>query len=282
MDEAMKLHDVGRLPPLAREFALGVVYWFAFLLVLEPGNLLRAILAGSGPSWSQEIFRILGASLLGAASAPLFFALVRRFPVEGRAWWRNALVQAVACMLVSALLIAISCVLAWWLLTREQRSLASAFIAEFASNWLLLAFCCAGFVAILHALRFFSQVRAYELAAAAIANAPGFVTQIPVRARGRITLLEFSSVDWIEAQGNYLALHAGPAVHLIRESIARLEARLDPAQFTRIHRSTIVAVDRISGMTPLGAGDATLRLKDGTELRLSRNFRDRVLPLTGL
>ncbi len=275
----MKLHDVGRLPPVVREFGLGVAYWLIFLLVLEPSNLLRAVRAGTGPSWSQEVFRILCASLLGACSAPLLFALVRRIPVEGKAWWRNAVLLAACCALISATLIAISCVLAYWVLTTEHRSLASAFVAEFMANWLLLTFCLAGFLALIHAVRYFSQMRAYELAAAAIADAPGYVSQIPVRGRGRTTVLEFASVDWIEAQGNYLALHAGPAVHLIRESIARLESRLDPAQFTRIHRSTIVALNRIRDMTPLGAGDATLRLKDGTELRLSRSYRERLLAL---
>jgi len=273
----VKLHDVGRLPPVMRELSLGVVYWFVFLLVLEPGNLLRAIRAGTEPNWSLEVFRIMGASLLGALSAPLLFALVRRFPVEGDAWRRNAVVQAASCALISASLIAVSTVLAHWFLVPEHRSLASEFIADFASNWLLLTFCLAGFLAIVHALGFFGRMRAYELAATAIANAPGYVTQIPVRSRGQITLLEFESVDWIEAQGNYLALHVGQTAHLIRESIARLEARLDPAHFIRIHRSTIVAVNRIRDMVPLGAGDATLRLKDGTELRLSRNFRDRLL-----
>ena len=271
------LHDVGRLPPVMRELALGVLYWFAFLLVLEPGNLMRAIRAGSEPSWSLEVSRIVAASLLGALSAPLLFALARFYPVEGKAWWRNTVIQAASCALISVLLIAVSTMLAHWFLVPKHRPLASEFVGDFASNWLLLTFNLAGFLVIVHALGFFGRMRAYELAAAAIANAPGYVTQIPVRSRGRITILEFTSVDWIEAQGNYLALHVGPTAHLIRESIARLEARLDPAHFTRIHRSTIVAVNRIRDMVPLGAGDATLRLKDGTELRLSRNFRDRLL-----
>jgi hypothetical protein len=273
----VKLHDVGRLPPVMGELALGVAYWFAFLLVLEPGNLMRAIRAGSELNWSLEVSRIMAASVLGALSAPLLFALVRTYPVEGEARWRNAVVQAASCALISALLIAVSALLAHWFLIPKPRPLASEFITEFSSNWLLLVFNLAGFLVIVHALGFFGRLRAYELAAAAIANAPGYVTQIPVRSRGQITVLEFTNVDWIEAQGNYLALHVGPTAHLIRESIVRLEARLDPAHFIRIHRSTIVAVNRIRDMVPLGAGDATLRLKDGTELRLSRNFRDRLL-----
>src|SRR3984885_10081874 len=101
----MKLHNVGRLPPVVREFGLGVVFWFAFLLVLEPGNLLRAIRAGSSPSWSQETFRIVLASLLGACSAPLLFALVRRFPVEGNGRWRHSAILVASAGLLSAALI---------------------------------------------------------------------------------------------------------------------------------------------------------------------------------
>ncbi len=94
-------------------------------------------------------------------------------------------------------------------------------------------------------------------------------------------MLELANVDWIETQGNYLALHAGPAVHLIRETSVRFEARLDPRRFVRIHRRTIVALDRIRDVAALSNGDASLRLNDGTELRMSRGFRDAVLEKVG-
>src|SRR5580704_9983207 len=154
----IKLHDIGRLPPVMREFGLGALYWFAFLIVLEPDNLLRALRAGSLPSVSHEVFRIVGASLLGACTAPLLFALVRRFPVAGKLWWRHTAILAASCAVVSAALIAVSSVLAYWFLPAENPSLSGGFVREFISNWLLLAFCVAGFLAIAHALRFFSQL----------------------------------------------------------------------------------------------------------------------------
>jgi hypothetical protein len=271
-----KLIDVGRVPPVAREIGLGIGYWLAFLLVLEPDNVVRALAAGSGPSWSLEILRIVMASLLGASTAPFLFWLGGRFPVQGKAWRQNAAVQAGTAILLSALLIGISCVLAYWLLPSEHRPFLTALREEFVSNWLLLSFCIAGFIAIVHAIRFFHQLRDHELADALKADAVGFLTQVPVRARGQVTFLALDSVDWIEAQGNYLELHVGSASHLVRESLGRLEPRLDPARFARIHRGAIVAVDRIREMKSLGAGDAALQLKDGTELRLSRNYRERL------
>ena len=81
----------------------------------------------------------------------------------------------------------------------------------------------------------------------------------------------------MKTPGNYLALHVGSASHLRpRKPRMRLEPWLDPACFARIHRGAIVAVDRIREMKSLGAGDASLHLKDGTELRLSRNYRERL------
>ena len=87
--------------------------------------------------------------------------------------------QAAVCALISLVLIAISCVLANWLLASEHRTLLAAFRAEFAANWLLLTFCLVGFAAIVHALRFFQQLRDYELASAAIAGAPGYADPNP-------------------------------------------------------------------------------------------------------
>jgi two-component system LytT family response regulator len=96
-----------------------------------------------------------------------------------------------------------------------------------------------------------------------------------VKSRGRTLLLDTAGIDWIEAQGNYLALHAGAGVHLIRETLATLEGRL-PQDFVRIHRGTIVNVARLRQIRPLQNGDASIRLTDGTELRMSRGYRDRL------
>jgi two-component system LytT family response regulator len=86
-------------------------------------------------------------------------------------------------------------------------------------------------------------------------------------------VVDLDAVDWIETQGNYQALHVGAATHLLRETSERLEARLDPARFVRIHRRAIVAVGRVRKMEPLANGDANVHLSNGAELRLSRRHR---------
>ena len=83
-------------------------------------------------------------------------------------------------------------------------------------------------------------------------------------------------IDWIEAYGNYVRLHVGKGVHLIRETLGNVERKLDPTRFARVHRSSIVNLDRVTRMDLWGAGDYVVLLKDGTKLKLSRWYRSRI------
>jgi two-component system LytT family response regulator len=97
-----------------------------------------------------------------------------------------------------------------------------------------------------------------------------------VKEEGRMYFVPVCEIDWIEAFGNYARLHTGPRTHLIRETMATLERALDARRFARIHRSTIVNLDRIRQMDLWGSGDYMVRLADGTQLKLSRWYRDRL------
>jgi two-component system LytT family response regulator len=100
--------------------------------------------------------------------------------------------------------------------------------------------------------------------------------RIMIRTPGRITFLGVAEVDWIEAQGDYICIHAKGKKHLIREKIGEMEDRLDPALFSRIHRSTIVRLGQIREMQPLFSGEYSVLLFSGEKLTLSRSYRDRV------
>jgi len=97
-----------------------------------------------------------------------------------------------------------------------------------------------------------------------------------VKEEGKMYFVAVGEIDWIEAFGNYARLHTGPRTHLIRETMATLERALDARRFARIHRSTIVNLDRIRQMDLWGSGDYMVRLADGTQLKLSRWYRDRL------
>lgn len=100
------------------------------------------------------------------------------------------------------------------------------------------------------------------------------VTRFLIRERDRMRFVQVDQVDWLEAAGNYVRLHVGPRTHLMRAALAELAAQLDRRHFVRIHRSTIVNVRRICEIQPWSGGDYIAILNDGTQLRVSRTYRD--------
>ncbi|HEX2591778.1 MAG TPA: LytTR family DNA-binding domain-containing protein [Rhizomicrobium sp.] len=260
-----------RSKPRLNELAFGFLYWLTFLLVLEPGNLASM----THVDWLSEAFRMTGAAAIGALATPFALALVRHYPVEGRASWRAALVELAGAFAISATLIFVSCVLADRFLPTEHRPFLTALPQELQTNGLLLVFCIVGILAIGHAMR-----RHHAVAQPTPRNEPAAqaAATIAVKERGQTIFVPLGAIDWIESQGNYTALHVSGATHLMRQTLASLEAELDPARFVRIHRRTIIARDRIAAIAPIAAGDAQLRLNDGTTLRLSRSYRANLQP----
>ena len=94
-----------------------------------------------------------------------------------------------------------------------------------------------------------------------------------VKSAGQVSFLKASEIDWIEAADYYSCLHVGARTHLLRRSMAELDQELDQAVFCRIHRSTIVKLDRVRGMKLNESGEYDVLLEDGTKLRLSRRYR---------
>jgi two-component system LytT family response regulator len=117
--------------------------------------------------------------------------------------------------------------------------------------------------------------RLYGLLATPQGNG-GMIKRFPVRRGNDFTFVQVEDVDWIEGLGDYAGLHVGDRTHLIREPLTSLEARLDRKQFVRIHRSTIVQVERTVRVEPLANRDAILTLRTGKTLRVSRTYRSRL------
>jgi two-component system LytT family response regulator len=105
----------------------------------------------------------------------------------------------------------------------------------------------------------------------------GYLDRIMVRERDRIRFVPTGEIDWLESEGNYVRLHTPAGTHLIRASLTGLLERLDPRHFVRIHRSTIVNVDRVKEMQPWVGGDYIVVLNDGRKLRVSRSYRHELL-----
>ena len=92
-------------------------------------------------------------------------------------------------------------------------------------------------------------------------------------------LLDPAEIDWIEARDYYAGIHAAGRRHLVRESLASLEGRLDPAQFVRVHRSALVRLDRVRELRATDGGESVAILIDGTEVPVSRRRRERLAAL---
>lgn len=98
--------------------------------------------------------------------------------------------------------------------------------------------------------------------------------RIAVRASGRVHLLDPADITWVEADGDYVTVHTSGKAHLVRSSMKGIEASLAPHGFRRIHRSSLVNLRCIRELIAHDSGDYRVVLQDGTELRMSRNYRD--------
>jgi two-component system LytT family response regulator len=105
--------------------------------------------------------------------------------------------------------------------------------------------------------------------------------RIVVKTGGRVFFLNTDEIDWIEAEGNYVSIHTGKKAYLLRETISSFETQLDPRQFVRIHRSSIVRLDRVKELQPWSHGEYHVILEDGTRLTLSRSYREKLQAALG-
>jgi two-component system LytT family response regulator len=122
------------------------------------------------------------------------------------------------------------------------------------------------------------QLRNTEVAENGLGALPGktdpWLSRIPIKVKNGIIFVPVDGILWIEAADKYVELHTAERNYLARQTIQSLDESLDPKQFVRIHRSTIVRKAAVRGLHPLFHGDYLVRLNNGTELTLSRNFRE--------
>jgi two-component system, LytTR family, response regulator len=104
----------------------------------------------------------------------------------------------------------------------------------------------------------------------------GFVRRLVARRGSKHYFVPVPDIDWIESDGNYLRVHAGGKTHLVRRTMKDLEERMDPDHFVRIHRSTLVAIDRIASVQASDQGEYVVTMADGQRLPSSRSYSARV------
>jgi len=120
------------------------------------------------------------------------------------------------------------------------------------------------------------EIEPEVLAAAAGRAVRRYATMLPIRVGRETVRLDVTTIDWIDAAGDYMCLHAAGQTHVLRATMKELEEILDPDVFQRVHRSTIVNLARVRSLRPHVNGECFLRLQSGQEIKLSRSFRDKV------
>jgi two-component system LytT family response regulator len=124
-----------------------------------------------------------------------------------------------------------------------------------------------------------ATARSIAVDAARLERARGLRTRFVVRQGATHSFVPVVDVDWIDAADNYLQLHAGSRVHLCRGTLNDVVDELDPAQFVRVHRSTLVAIDRIKSISPRESGGHVIELRTGARVNSSRGYADRIRAL---
>jgi two-component system LytT family response regulator len=112
-------------------------------------------------------------------------------------------------------------------------------------------------------------------------HAPRQLDRLAIPVGDRLTVVRVNEIDWVEASGNYVSVHVGRNAWLLRETISAIDQRLAPHGFSRIHRSTLVNVNRVTELQSLANGEFSVTLKDGTRLKLSRGYRASLDQLIG-
>ncbi len=107
-------------------------------------------------------------------------------------------------------------------------------------------------------------------------GAKAYPDKIAIKDAGEVTLVATTDIDWVDAAGDYMCVHANDQTHVMRITMKELEAQLDPASFQRVHRSTIVNLDRVHKVCSHMNGEFHLILNNGATVKMSRSYKDKI------
>lgn len=236
------------------------------------------------PSWPPLVWELSSALVVGAL-IPVLVAFERRFPLRWDTLRRHVpfhVLGSVAFCVMHVLGMVVLRKLAYAALGESYavRSWTATFGYEYLKDvrsYLMILAAIWSYRFVL--LRLQGEARlldAPELApqaqptAAAAARPERFL----VRKLRKEFLIAAGDIEWLQAQGNYVGLHVNGHDYLLRSTLADFLEQLDPARFARVHRSYAVNLDRVAEIEPLEAGDARLKMKDGTQVPCSRRYRE--------
>jgi hypothetical protein len=273
-----------RYQPHRRTAEIG--FWVVILLVQMVANTITTWIDLRSVPFSVPLVLELTSNLTVGLLIPALVAFERRFPLR---WdtlarnlpWHVAGTLAFCLSHVVIMMAMRKLVYAMHGGSYEVGNLARMFGYEYLKDvrsYVLILFAVLGYRLLL--LRLQGEARVLDAPEPAAGGAPATTGPAPrperflVRKLNREFLIQAGEIDWLQAQGNYVGLRVNGHDYLLRSTLADFLEQLDPARFTRVHRSWAVNLDRVAEIEPLDGGDARLRMKDGGTVPCSRRYRD--------
>jgi len=250
--------------------ALGAWSIVAGLFLLQ--RLLALAMKGIDPRWDRIALELIVAWGGWAALTPLVFYVVRRLPLPSGNAWRVLLHLpiGIAVGVAHSLLVAIVTPLFIWRPSlAPMRDMFKGRLANTVAFETLIYFMVAG---VLYACIYAVQMRQRRQQ-----GESALPDSLTIPERDGLLRVPVASIDWLQAEDNYVRLYAGGRSHLVRATLSSLEQKLAASDFVRIHRSAMVPISRIAKLKRLGSDRHVVVLADGTQLRVSRAYKKRVV-----
>lgn len=281
-----EINWLARYQPYRRQAEVG--FWVLVLsLQVVFNSVVTWIDLGRGaagvPFWRPLVWE-LSSNLVVGLLIPAIVAFEKRFPLQWDTLPRNLawhLLGSVAFSVAHVLLMLALRYPIYALMGQEYRfgDWPTQFFYEYLKDvrsYALILAAVIGYRLVL--LRAQGEARVLDEAEAPAGTPPAPPSPRPERFLVRKLRKEFliaaTDIEWLQAQGNYLGLHVNGHDYLLRSTLSDFLGQLDPARFARVHRSYAVNLDRVAEIEPLDAGDARLRMKDGSQVPCSRRYRD--------
>jgi len=253
-----------------RLITISVAAWGAIAALFSLQRLFGFAVRGVDPAWDRLVLEMTITWGGWALLTPVIFTVVRRLPIPsetpGRMIWHIPI--GIGVSLVHSLIVsAVTPLFIWRPSFLPIRDMFTGRLASAIAFETLIYLMVAGVV--------YAYIHATEPSRARIPFAR--IESLAVPSRDGLTKVPVASIDWMQAEDNYVRLYAAGRSHLVRTTLTALEQKLAATNFIRIHRSAMVSVARIARLKRLAADRYAVVLADGTQLRVSRAYRKRVV-----
>ena len=262
-----RLHTIGKQSYVR----LGLIFlaWTAYGIFFASQSMIRRGISNGFADLPRHLVPWLLCAYCWALLTPLVLRVASRFPFAKGRFLQAFFVHIPAAVVFALIQLGLYSVVATFIsgsgINRGLGLYRELVVEEFHQSVLVYALIIAVYYA--HQILFKSERIETE------DSAVEYLSRVSIKVNGRIVLLNIDDVEWITSEGNYVSLHSTGKTYLLRETMDRIEKKLDPDAFVRLRRSTIVRIDQIQELHPTSQGEFEVHLKDGTRLSSTRRYR---------